>query len=66
MIREIMSEVKYLFWMVVILSIGMLSCIAHNHYYTWEANYLYWEYSSNPQEGAGWIDSIIRRDNENK
>lgn len=60
MIREIISEIKYWFWMCVILSIGMLSCVAHNHYYTWEANYSHWEYNLIPHEGNGWINSIIK------
>ena len=62
MINEIMAELKYCFWMCVILSIGMLSCMAHNHYYTWENAHKNWHYNLTPSEGSGWINSIVKSD----
>lgn len=59
MIKEIKSEITYVFWMCVILAVGVLSCIANNHYYTWEEEYTSWTFNENPQEGSGWIDSIV-------
>jgi hypothetical protein len=59
MIREIISEIKYCFWIVAILSWGLMLCDIGNRQALWEYECQNWEYNLTPSEGSGWIDSIV-------
>ena len=62
MINEIISEIKYCFWMAVIIAFGMIHCEVYNREATLETWYQTYEYNLNPSEGSGWIDSIVSPD----
>lgn len=60
MINEIKKEIIYVFWMCVILAWGCMICDISNRQALWEQKYASWTFNENPQEGTGWIDSIVK------
>lgn len=60
LIDEIRSECWYLFILIIIITCGMFLCNIANKEAVWEEWYLNYEYNLNPQEGTGFIDSIVR------
>lgn len=60
MLNEIKKEVIYIFWLYAILSWGLMFCDIGNRQALWEQEYQNWEYNLKPQEGAIWIDSIVK------
>ena len=44
----------------------MLLCDIGNREAVWEEKYSSWTFNENPQEGNGWIDSVVRPENVRK
>ena len=63
LINEIRSECWYAFLIIIIIACGMLLCDIGNREAVWEEWYQNYEYNLDPQEGTGWIDSIVRPGN---
>ncbi len=60
LINEIRSECWYAFLIIIIITCGMFLCNSANKEAVWEAKYEAWTFNNNPQEGNGWINSIVR------
>ena len=57
---EIVTEIKYCFWLIVIVCFGMIWCDIGNREALWESKYASWSYNLDPQEGSGFIDAIVK------
>lgn len=60
MLIEIKKEIKHWLWLCVILAWGLMFCDIGNRQVLWGQEYQNWEYNLNPQEGTGWIVSIVK------
>ena len=60
MLIKIIKEIKYWFWLCVILAWDLMFCDIGNRQALWDQEYADWEYNLNPSEGSGWINSIVR------
>lgn len=60
MINEIMSEVEYFFWIIVIIVFGMLHCAVYNEEATWNEWYQNYEYNLDCDCDNGFYAAIIK------
>lgn len=62
MITEIIHEVEYWFWLVVIVAFGMCSCDIGNREALWEDKYQNWIYITDCHLPDGFLRAMIDPD----
>jgi len=62
MIQEIKIEIRYVFWLFILISWGLMFCDIGNRQALWQEKYDTWEYKTNPQESKGFSRAIIYHD----
>ena len=59
---EIKKEIKYLFWLFIILVYGLIVCDIANRRAIWDYEFQNWEYNINCQVPDGWSRAIMDPD----
>ena len=59
---EIKKEIKYLFWLFVILIYGLIVCDIANRQAIWEYEFQNWEYNIDCPVPDGWSMAIMDPD----
>lgn len=62
--KKIKIEFIYSSILIIIIFLNIIWCTVENENLVWNYKYENWVYNTNPQEGTGWIDAVIKINKE--